>query len=410
MIVDVPAAPEAVAPGAGHLQNGHVPSRMRWTSCSRRNTLDTVCCSLHSPPRDDRMPDVRPVRVTTVARGTYDNMTPVERILDLLRPVLSERLAERIRANLPSRKPQLWERFPRALFKRAELAWQSRFERRTRGRTVIVRLPEFEVLMELAPRDRAIDLPLFLFGVYEISGTRFLQGVLEPGMTVFDVGANSGYYSLIAARLVGSQGHVYAFEPVAGPFDKLRRNLALNYFRNVTICQAAVASRLGRSIVYPSAIENNDGLGSLLPGPDRSVAGEEVPVISLDDLVAELPDKRVHLIKVDVEGTEAKVFAGARTILSSPNAPALLFESFHVGPIIELLANVGYEVRHVHYSLQNGLKFPRVGEAFENTFALNEAPNYVALNPNGGFESFQEISTRSNHRVPGLLHLLAALA
>ena len=54
--------------------------------------------------------------------------------------------------------------------------------------------------------------------------------------------------------------------------------------------ESAVASVLGRSILYASAVENNDGLGSLLPGPDRSLKGEDVPVISLDRLVDELPE------------------------------------------------------------------------------------------------------------------------
>src|SRR5690349_19484187 len=98
----------------------------------------------------------------------------------MLRPFLGNRVAERIRTNLPSRKPQLWERLPRTLFRRAEVALRTRFDRRWPGRPVIVSLPEFDVSMELAMQNRSIDLALFLFGVYEISGTRFLQGVLKP--------------------------------------------------------------------------------------------------------------------------------------------------------------------------------------------------------------------------------------
>jgi FkbM family methyltransferase len=337
-------------------------------------------------------------------------MTPVERALKVLRPVLGERTVERIRVNLPSRKPQLWEQFARALFKRTELAWRDWFDPNWSSRLVIAKLPEFEVVMELALRNRAVDLPVFQFGIYEISSTRFLQGVLKPGMTVVDVGANSGYYSLIAARLVGSEGHVYAFEPVAGPFEKLRRNVALNGFRNVTIIQSAVASGMGRSIVYPSLVKHNDGLGSLLPGPDRSTTGESIPVVSLDHVVKRLVGRRVHVIKVDVEGNEAEVFLGARSLLSMPDGPALLFESFDVDPIVASLGGFGYEVRHVHYSLKNGLEFPRVGDPFDNLFAAYEAPNYVAVKPNGQFGSFEELSRRNHHMVPWLLRLLAQLA
>ncbi len=345
-----------------------------------------------------------------IVRGSRDNMTPIERALGVLRPVLGDRVAELIRTNLPSRKPQLWERLPRTLFRRAELAWRARFDSRSPARSVIVSLPGIDALMELAPRDSILDLTVFLFGVWEISGTRFVQSVLEPGMTVIDVGANSGYYTLLASHLVGNQGHVYAFEPLPGPVEGLTRNVELNGFRNVTIKRVALGSGEGQSILYPSVVENNDGLGSLLPGPDRSVVGVEVPMISLDHVVEELPDRQVNLIKVDVEGSEAEVFTGARTILSSPDAPLLLFESFDVCPIIESLARFGYEVRHVHYSLRKGLEFPQVGQVFDNLFAAYEAPNYVALKPYGQLGSFEQISSRSKHRLPALPRLLAALA
>ncbi len=271
-------------------------------------------------------------------------------------------------------------------------------------------LPEFDLLMECAPRARLIDLPLFLYGVYEVSGTRFLQGVLKPRGTVIDVGANSGYYSLIAARLVGDKGHVHAFEPVSEPFERLQRNLGLNGFQNVTSNRAVVGRSMGRSMVYPSVVRNNDGLGSVLPGPSRSIVGEEVTMINLDHLVQELPDTRIDLVKIDVEGTEAEVLAGAGNLLGKADAPVLLFESFDVGPIEESLASFGYEVRHVHYSLQNGLEFPRVGEAFDNLYARYEAPNFVALKRGGSAGSFQEISMRSRRRVPTLLRLLAEFA
>jgi FkbM family methyltransferase len=222
--------------------------------------------------------------------------------------------------------------------------------------------------MDIEPRNEVIGLPLFLYGVYEISSTRFLQGVLRPGMTLVDVGANSGYYSLIGARLVGSHGHVHAFEPIVEISERLRRSVALNGFRNVSIHQAAIASSAGRSVIYPSALPNNDGVGSLLPGPGRAVSGVEIELVALDDLLGALRGGCVDVIKVDVEGGEADVFAGAETLLSGPNAPALVFESFSVSPSIESLAKFGYEVRHANYSLQNGLEFPRIGEAFDNLF------------------------------------------
>ncbi len=160
--------------------------------------------------------------------------------------------------------------------------------------------------MEVAVRNQDIDLALLQYGVYEISGTRFVENVLEPGMTLVDVGANGGYYSLIAARLVGIQGRVHAFEPAAGPFQRLQRNLGLNRFDNVIINRTAVAAILGRATMYPSAVESNDGLGSLRRGHGRLPVGEEVSVITLDHYAEALPDKRIDLVKVDVEGAKPR--------------------------------------------------------------------------------------------------------
>jgi hypothetical protein len=132
--------------------------------------------------------------------------------------------------------------------------------------------------------------------------------------------------------------------------------------------------------------------------------------VCLDDWVGELPGRSAHLIKVDVEGAEEEVFAGARGVLSRQDGPALLFESFKVAQISELLAKAGYEVRRVHYSLGMGLTFPRVDEAFDDLYAAYEPPNYVALKTGGQFPSFEEISLRSKRRVTTLSRLLSALA
>ena len=130
---------------------------------------------------------------------------------------------------------------------------------------------------------------------------------------------------------------------------------------------------------------------------------------SLDRVVEWLPGGKVDLVKVDVEGSEGDVFAGAQTLLGGGDAPALLFESFEVDSIVKVLGRFGYEVRHVHYSLESGLEFPRVGERFDNLFTY-EAPNYVALKPHARRRTFKEISERSKDLAPWLLHLLAAVA
>jgi len=275
---------------------------------------------------------------------------------------------------------------------------------------VITTLPEFDIRMELVLAHSFVDVTVHRYGVYELSGTRFFQNMLQPGMTVIDVGANSGYYSIIAARLVGSHGHVHGFEPLAGPLEKFKRNVEINDFHNITIYQRAVGRRNGDCLVFPSNAENNDGLGSILPGHGRSDVPERAEMTSLDSFLSEVPTRKVDLIKVDVEGSEGEVFAGAKNLLASPQGPAIMFESFDISPIVESLGRYGYEVRHLHYSLRNGLEFPQVGDAFENLYAAYEAPNYVALKTSDRFGTFEEISQRSKRALSGLLKMLASVA
>ena len=136
----------------------------------------------------------------------------------------------------------------------------------------------------------------------------------------------------------------------------------------------------------------------------------ETEVVSLDDWAGALPGRSADLIKVDVEGTEGEVFAGASALLGQQDAPAVLFESFKIGPPSEMLVKAGYEVRRVHFSLRNGLTFPRVDEQFDDLYATYEPPNYVALKQGGRIRSFEEISQRSKRQISRLLWLLSSLA
>ena len=94
--------------------------------------------------------------------------------------------------------------------------------------------------IEVTPREM-LSRTLFLYGTFEISETRLVQAFLRPGMTFLDVGAHIGYYTLIAARLVGDGGRVVSFEPGAATRAQLEANVARNGFRNVEIRAEALA-------------------------------------------------------------------------------------------------------------------------------------------------------------------------
>src|SRR5262249_24017271 len=150
--------------------------------------------------------------------GDQQRMTLAERGLSLLQPLIGNQLAQRFRANLPSRKPQLWENLLYVIARRSRLAWRTLLGRGARPGPVSLTLPRHKITITCSPTEQLTDRTLSRFGVYEIAGTRLIESSLSPGDTFIDVGANGGYYSLLAARLVGLSGHVYAFEPVPSPF------------------------------------------------------------------------------------------------------------------------------------------------------------------------------------------------
>jgi len=144
-------------------------------------------------------------------------------------------------------------------------------------------------------------------GTYELDKQKALSQFVKPGMTVFDIGANAGFYTLGFSRLVVEKGRVWAFEPSARNASYLLKHVNLNHLRNVSLIQAAVCEKKGLSGFQPT---ESPATGHL------SDTGEYwVPTVSLDDMVAENILPVPGLVKMDVEGAESRVFDGARTIL-----------------------------------------------------------------------------------------------
>jgi FkbM family methyltransferase len=146
----------------------------------------------------------------------------------------------------------------------------------------------------------------YLTGTYEPEVTRFFLTAIGEGQVVVDVGANIGYYTLIASKLVGPSGKVYAFEPDPVYYGFLRENIEANRCSNVEAVQRAVTSGAeGEALFWP---EPNASSGSLYNRPGSSPV--VVRTISLDDFFARLGWPRVDLVKMDVEGSEIEAIKG----------------------------------------------------------------------------------------------------
>lgn len=157
----------------------------------------------------------------------------------------------------------------------------------------------------------------FLGRFYELALQLLMRSYLRPGDTFLDVGANIGMISALAARLVGSGGHVHAFEPNPVPFGRLQHLLASNGLTSaVTAHNVGVSDEAGELTL--SVIQGHTGsgtLGNLPPAEAAAVtATYTVPTVRLDDRLPELPASPMFL-KIDVEGFECQVLRGGRVLL-----------------------------------------------------------------------------------------------
>lgn len=162
----------------------------------------------------------------------------------------------------------------------------------------------------------------YLQGEAERPVQEVLAKTLRPGMVCYDLGANVGLFSLLAARLVGANGKVFGFEPDAEVAGRLRSNVARNDFANVTVVEAGIWSS-SEEIRFIAADTSSPDRGTGKLANDNSMKGTRVRCVSLDEFAqsAPLPD----LIKCDIEGAEVEMFRGATRILRT-GRPTILCE------------------------------------------------------------------------------------
>jgi len=162
---------------------------------------------------------------------------------------------------------------------------------------------------------------------YEPFTTELFKRQLRPGMTVVDCGAHIGYYTLLAAKLVGTNGKVFSFEPDPYNFLCLIFNICRNKYQNVTAIQKAVADRIGNTILYQSSGTIGSSLGeskekgNFLKG--TSIKKVSIQSITLD---SELEDLPIDVIKLDIEGAESLALQGMTKILQVNRSLTLLVE------------------------------------------------------------------------------------
>jgi FkbM family methyltransferase len=231
---------------------------------------------------------------------------------------------------------------------------------------VIRKLPN-GMLIRLDPQD-FVDRFIYFWNMWEPNETKLVGRLLNRGGTFVDVGANIGYFSLLASKIVGSTGSVIAVEATPSTAERLRFNMELNKLGNVTIHDCAVAREEG-TVRINARNDENSGMNSLRASPTGK--GWDVPCRRLDDLLA---GKRIDLIKMDIEGAELLALQGMPRIIASPEAPDLILEicppylsalgSDH-REIFRLLKEAGYSARRVG---ERKLEEIGPGEALKDDF------------------------------------------
>lgn len=181
--------------------------------------------------------------------------------------------------------------------------------------------------IEVTPRER-LGLAIRLNGYSDREQAELLHRYLKPGMTYFDIGAHFGQFSLIASKLVGSEGKVHCFEATKYTYDQLIKNIELNKASNINPNYNAIFNKpdtLEIQVCVPGKGEFN-ALGKPLRPEDQVIGVEKVPAITLDDYCKEHGIDQIDLMKIDTNGAELQVLQGAERILSAANAPALVCE------------------------------------------------------------------------------------
>lgn len=179
---------------------------------------------------------------------------------------------------------------------------------------------------------------------YEPTATEVFKQIVKPGMTVVDIGAHTGYYSLLAAKNVGVGGMVFAFEPDPINYAGLVKNIELNGFTNIEPSRLAIGSYIGKGRLYVSG--NSSGESSLVNIQERPKCNIGVKVMTLDEALRYI---KVDVVKIDVDGGEMDVILGAENIIDANPNIKIITEIWKPG-----LEAAGYDCVDYWFALRYG--------------------------------------------------------
>lgn len=213
---------------------------------------------------------------------------------------------------------------------------------------IVKNLPDHDVIIEFYggkakvwnPSRSGMGRSLFLNKTFEPAVTNWFIENIKSGMTVFDFGADMGYYTLIFSKLVGNNGTVYAFEPIEWAYERIKENIELNKILNVITFNFALFDSNG------DAMMTNPGDQSVITTNYKNLQKNTESICIktriFDDIVNEKKIKKIDVVKIDCEGAELNILLGMKKTIEKFK-PAFIIE-IH----LDKLKLFGYTEQDVH--------------------------------------------------------------
>lgn len=228
-------------------------------------------------------------------------------------------------------------------------------------------------------KDSTLSGPIYKES-FERKEQKFVYNQLQKGDVFFDVGANIGLYTLLAAKAVGETGRVFSFEPVNKTFSRLKENVDFNEFVNCRLFNLAISDKNGKNKIITSR-EGYDAFNSMaIPSVGGFFNKEDIETITLTSFCNEHNIDKIDFLKVDVEGWEVHVIKGAKEVLEK-FSPTIMIEFtdknlINAGQsakdLFNLLTSQGYKLNKINDDLTLCPEKLKPEYPYENLIAIKE--------------------------------------
>jgi FkbM family methyltransferase len=221
-------------------------------------------------------------------------------------------------------------------------------------------------------------------GNYESECTNAILNILGEGDTFVDLGANEGYFSILASKKVGKNGKVFSIEPQQRLWEVIEKNYELNYCANATIIPYAVSEKEERLIInlYPtintgaSSLSNEENFGKTRSNMRKKFFGtQHIQTKQLDNLAEDYHIGKINLIKIDIEGFEFFALRSAKNLLKNKLIDHIFveFHPSHLRDLGQSTEEIAAFLISFGYEKSNKFDFGLVnGEKVEEVFSLKK--------------------------------------